>query len=114
MTDLQITLDAQITPGSKQLFCDLVSDAGNWGGSPLFGGNVGGDKASEGHLTHLKKLGLLTTQVDEDDRSCSWVHWTDLGVCYAEDLGLRDLREFGYGEPLTDTMDGADALLNEY
>jgi len=78
----------QITPGSKELFVDLAYDAGNWGGTPCFGGNVGGDHASNGHLTHLKKLELVTTWVDDDDKTCSWVSFTDKGKAYAAAMDI--------------------------
>ncbi len=98
-TETNATLVPEITEGSKQLFIELAEDAGNWSGSPLFGANVGGDDVSRGHLTHLKKLGLVTTYVDEDDPSGSrfrrdaWVIFTDLGVRYAEELGIDYLRD---------------------
>lgn len=76
----------QLTPRSIQLFKDLANDAGNWGGSPLFGGNVGCDKGDKGNLTQLKKAGLLTTQEDE---GLSWVNFTEAGVEYARSLGIE-------------------------
>jgi hypothetical protein len=85
---LNIERKLQITAGTKELFVDLAYDAGNWSGTPLFGGNVGGDHASNGHLTHLKKLGLVTTWVDDDDKTCSWVSFTDEGKAYAAALGI--------------------------
>lgn len=78
----------QITPASLELFLALARDAGNWSGVPLFGGNVGGDPASRGNLTHLKKLGLLTTDVDEDDRRCAWVYFTPAGKALAAEHGI--------------------------
>lgn len=78
-----------ITEGSLKLFIELADDAGNWSGTPLFGGNVGGDKASKGHLTHLKRLGLVRTEVDFDDSSCSWVYFTDAGKALAAEHGIN-------------------------
>lgn len=73
----------KITPASLQLFRDLYEDAGNWGGTPLWGGNVGGGREDRGNLTHLKKLGLVTADVDEGD---TWIHFTDLGHEFAKSL----------------------------
>jgi hypothetical protein len=78
----------QLTPMSLQLFLDLARDADNWSGTPLFGGNVGGSKESRGNLTHLKRAGLVKTQVDEDDRKCSWVYFTAAGKAFAAEHGI--------------------------
>lgn len=77
-----------LTEGSKALFLALAEDAPNWSGQPLFGGNVGGDRSSVGHLTDLKKKGLLETTQDEDDSKCCWVHFTDLGIAYGTAYGI--------------------------
>jgi hypothetical protein len=65
-----------LTPGSARLLEALWRDRGNWSGMPLFGGNVGGDPASLGHLTDLKKKGYVETEVDYEDPSLSWVIFT--------------------------------------
>jgi hypothetical protein len=77
-----------LTPESTALFVELVIDAGNWNGSPLFGGNVGRKPAAKGHLTALKKQGLVTTEFDEN-RVCCWVRFTESGVDYARSIGLN-------------------------
>lgn len=71
------TRPEELTEGSWALLVDLVDDAGNWSGMPLFGGNVGGSAESKGHLTHLKKTGYVRTTVDEDDRTLCWVSFED-------------------------------------
>ena len=55
-----------ITERSKQLFIKYANDAGNWNGTPLVGGNVGGSKEDRGNLTQLKKAGLVETFTEED------------------------------------------------
>ena len=82
------TTNEAITDGTKALFIELVNDSGNWSGSPLFGGNVADTPASKGHLTHLKKLELVTTYVDEEDDTV-WVNFTEQGVAYAVSLGAE-------------------------
>jgi len=74
-----------ITERSKQLFIDYANDAGNWGGSPLVGGNVGGSKEDRGNLTQLKQAGLVETEVDEGN---TWLYFTDDGKTFAKQLGI--------------------------
>lgn len=69
-----------LTPGSRHLFEALWNDKDNWSGTPPMGGNVPTDAAARGHLTHLKKLGLVTTFHDE---GLAWVSFTPAG----EELG---------------------------
>lgn len=75
----------QLSNGARQLFLDLAKDAGNWGGTPLFGGNVGGSQESKGFLTKLKTAGLVRTQEDKG----SWVYFTTEGVKFALELGIE-------------------------
>jgi len=72
----------KLTPASLEMFHGFCEDAPNWSGSPL----VTVSKAQEGNLTHLKKLGLVTTFVDE---GCSFVVFTDAGVALAVELGYK-------------------------
>lgn len=76
-----------ITEGTKAFFTDLVVDSGNWSGQPLFGGNTADGPAEKGHLTHLKKLGLVTTDLDE---GCTWVCFTAKATEYATEIGLGE------------------------
>lgn len=75
----------ELTVESKNLFVDLAEDAPNWGGTPLWDGNVGGGAAANGNLTDLKKKGLIKTWEDEGD---VWVEFTEAGKEYAESLGI--------------------------
>lgn len=77
-----------VTPASLKLFLDLASDAGNWSGQPLFGGNVGNSPADKGNLTHLKKLGLVRTEEDDDDGNV-WVIFTKAGREFARENGVN-------------------------
>lgn len=72
---------ADITERSLELFLAYAEDAGNWGGTPLVGGNVGGSKEDRGNLTQLKKAGLITTFSDEP--GSHWIRFTDTGRALA-------------------------------
>lgn len=74
-----------ITEKSLALFLAYARDAGNWSGSPLVGGNVGGSKEDRGNLTQLKQAGLLTTDTDE---GCTWINFTDAGKTLAAEHGV--------------------------
>lgn len=75
-----------ITPQSLDLFLAYAKDSGNWSGTPLVGGNVGGDaKAQRGNLTQLKKASLIRTWTDE---GCTWLAFTDEGKALAASHGV--------------------------
>ena len=76
---------ADFTEASEALFRELAADAVNWNGEPLLGGNVRMDAKLRGNVTHLKKLGLITTFVDEGD---TWVIFADSGKSAASDFGI--------------------------
>jgi hypothetical protein len=76
----------QITEQSKALFLAYAADAGNWSGTPLVGGNVGGSKEDRGNLTQLKRAKLITTWVDE---GCTWLSFTDAGKAFANENGVQ-------------------------
>ena len=79
----------EITPASKALFIAFAKDAGNWGGTPLVGGNVSITKEERGNLTHLKKLGLVTTyEAHERVGILVWLEFTEAGERYANELGI--------------------------
>ena len=82
-----------LTDASKALFVAYANDAGNWNGTPMVGGNVGGSKEDRGNLTDLKRKGLLTTFRDE---GLDWVSFTDAGLDYAKSIGI-ELRGPSYG-----------------
>lgn len=75
----------ELTVESKKLFIDLAEDAGNWSGTPLWDGNVGGGAEANGHLTDLKKKGLVETWKDE---GLVWVSFTEAGIEFAKELGI--------------------------
>ena len=75
----------KFTEGSEALFRELAADATNWNGEPLLGGNVRMDQKLKGNVTHLKKLGLITTFADEGN---TWVIFTDSGKAAASDFGI--------------------------
>jgi hypothetical protein len=85
------TKQAQRTPGplterSIALFAAYARDAGNWSGTPLVGGNVGGSKEDRGNLTQLKQAGIITTFNDGGD---TFLSFTDSGIAYAASLGIK-------------------------
>lgn len=75
-----------ITAQSLALFLAYARDAGNWSGTPLVGGNVGGSKEDRGNLTQLKRAGLITTNIE--DRNLTWVYFTDAGKALAAEHGV--------------------------
>lgn len=77
---------ADITDTSLELFLDYARDAGNWSGTPLIGGNVGGAKEERGNLTQLKKAGLITTFEWEGNK---WIDFTDAGHALAAEHGVE-------------------------
>lgn len=74
-----------ITETSMQVFLMYAKDAGNWGGTPLIGGNVGGGKEERGNITQLKQAGLIRTEKDD---GCSWVIFTEAGKAFAAQHGI--------------------------
>lgn len=75
----------RITDTSLMLFLAYAKDAGNWGGTPLIGGNVGGAKEERGNLTQLKRARLIKTFRYE---GCDWVAFTDAGKALAAEYGI--------------------------
>ncbi|NDG28208.1 MAG: hypothetical protein EB120_13660 [Proteobacteria bacterium] len=78
-------MNAILTEKSKELFLILAQDAGNWGGTPLLGGNFSFTKEDRGNLSDLKKKGLVYTFKEERDE---FVGFTDEGKAYAATLGF--------------------------
>ena len=70
-----------ITEKSLALFLAYARDAGNWSGTPLIGGNVGGSKEDRGNLTQLKRAGLIKSF--DDGEGCQWIQFTDAGKALA-------------------------------
>jgi len=74
-----------LTEKSLELFLDYARDAGNWSGTPLVGGNVGGTAQDRGNLTQLKRAGLLTTFKYDGER---WIEFSDKGRELAAKHGI--------------------------
>lgn len=85
MTDIATV---SLTEDCKAVFVAYAHDAGNWSGQPMIDGNVPSTTATRGHLTALKKQGLITTFRDEDNAQITWMSFTDRGVAYAASLGI--------------------------
>ena len=79
-------INIELTEASKALFLAYARDAGNWSGTPMVGGNVGGSKQDAGNLTDLKKKGLLSTFESDD---LEWVQFTPAGIEYANSQGVE-------------------------
>ena len=67
------------------LFLAFARDAGDWGGTPLVGGNVTCGRRENGFLTDLKKKGLIVTDEDEGD---VWLRFTPTGKAMAKTFGV--------------------------
>ena len=81
-----VPLKMNLTEKSKALFKAYAEDAGNWNGTPLVGGNVGGSQEDNGNLTHLKKLGLVETFEYGKE---IWISFTDKGRALAKKMGIE-------------------------
>lgn len=79
----------EITDRSLELFLDYARDAGNWSGTPLIGGNVGGSREDRGNLTQLKKADLIETFNWEGD---AWISFTEAGhrLAAEHDVEIHD------------------------
>lgn len=90
----------KLTDSTKRRFLAYAKDAGNWSGTPLVGGNLGGDAQDCGYLLHMKMQGLITTLKDRAKENGTgndlvWMHFTDLGAAYAAAHGVKiDLAHF--------------------
>jgi len=71
-----------LTESTLALFTDLVEDADNWSGTPLFQGG----KRERGNLTDLKKHGLVITQTED---GCTWVFFTEAGKAFAAEQHIE-------------------------
>lgn len=81
------------TENTLNRFIKYAQDAGNWGGSPLVGGNVGGDPADKGFILNMKKAGLITTWEDRGVINrrvvvSVWLEFTDSGKALAAAHGV--------------------------
>jgi hypothetical protein len=76
----------KLTDKSLALFLAYARDAGNWSGTPLVGGNVGGTAAERGNLTQLKRAGLVATFKYEGE---TWIRFSDAGEQLALSHGVE-------------------------
>lgn len=74
-----------ITTTSLEVFIEYAQDAGNWSGTPLIGGNVGGGPRERGNLTQLKQAGLIKTFESDGHK---WVSFTEKGKALASKVGV--------------------------
>ena len=74
-------MTTELTILDYSLFIKLAKAANDWNGQPL----LDITKSEQGNLTHLKKLGLLTTFRDE---GCDWADFTPEGKSLAQTLGI--------------------------
>jgi hypothetical protein len=77
-----------MTGATLDLFFAYANDAENWGGTPLFNGNVclNGEREDSGNLIWLKRAGLVTTFVE---RGATWIRFTEAGRALARDHGIE-------------------------
>ena len=75
----------KLTTATLNRFLAYAADSANWSGTPLVGGNVGGDHSDWGYLTNMKKAGLVTTFVDRRD---TFIEFTPAGVALAAQHGI--------------------------
>lgn len=85
----------KISANAKRLFALYAADAANWGGTPLFNGNVSllGEKEDRGLLTVLKKAKLVTSHSESakdagTSQDCTWIEFTEKGREYAAEIGV--------------------------
>ena len=76
---------SDITERSLELFLKYARDAGNWGGTPLVGGNVESSREDNGNLTQLKRAGLITTS---DGDGVVYIRFTEAGRALAAQHGI--------------------------
>ncbi|CAB4176592.1 hypothetical protein UFOVP978_45 [uncultured Caudovirales phage] len=73
-----------LTEGTLKVFIRYAEDAGNWGGSPLI--DDWKNPAVKGHLTDLKKKGLIFTEKSD---GCLWLYFTEKGDALALEHGIN-------------------------
>lgn len=72
-------INTETPDATTQRFIEYALDAENWNGTPLVGGNVGGDKEDAGYLLNMKKRGLIETFETRDGQVLVWVKFTEAG-----------------------------------
>lgn len=79
-----------LSEGELELFLAYVDDAGNWGGMPLLGGNVGSENPKS--VEQLEEAGLINVMEDREKINgkpnvAHWVTFTEAGVALAAQHG---------------------------
>lgn len=80
-TNASSVLDS-LTPASRSLFVDLVTDSFNWSGMP----RINTTRELRGNLTDLKRSGLVKTEIYD---GFTWCSFTLLGREAALSLGYE-------------------------
>jgi hypothetical protein len=80
-----LVLKGQLTEASKQLFLAYATDAGNWSGQPMIGGNIPATPEARGNITDLKRKGFITTF---RDRGSDFIVFTEKGKSLAATHGV--------------------------
>lgn len=82
-----MTAPKPIPERALELFDLYAAAAPNWNGCPLLGSaSLLGGARDRGLLTHLKRVGLLETE--RDDEGTTWVYFTDAGKALAAARGI--------------------------
>ena len=80
--------------GTTKRFLEYAYDAGNWGGTPLVGGNVGGEPADKGFIVNMKKRGWISTWEDCEPGPAGDINiWMEI-----EDAGLEVMANFNVAQ----------------
>jgi len=79
-------MEIEITEASKEVFREYAEDAGNWSGNPwVSDGNISPTRQTRGNLGDLVKKQLIKI---EDSDGQKYIEFTQLGIKYAETLGI--------------------------
>ena len=73
------------TDATLARFIEYARDARNWGGTPLVGGNVGGDTADKGYIVNMKLRGWAKTYLEGAD---AFLRFTAEGKALAAEHGV--------------------------
>jgi hypothetical protein len=94
MNDTNTAIDTAIDTARR--FVEYYNDRDNWGGTPLVGGNVGGDAADKGYIVNMKLRGWASTFKMDGD---VFLEFTAEGVAAAEAMldSARNLTESEVG-----------------
>lgn len=77
----------QMSKDCLDFFKEYAQDAGNWGGSPLVGGNIPTTPQDKGYITDLKKKGYINTW--QETKALIWMEFTEKGKELAAIFGIE-------------------------